>query len=86
MTRREADEELLERLGGLRSLAPDAARLERIRARGHAALRERHARAQRRRSRARFAVRVVEPALVGGLSASYLIAILFVLLKLRGIL
>ena len=86
MTMHEADEELLRRLGCLRVLEPDAARLERLRARCHATLLQRRHRAERRRTRAGFAARVLEPALVGGLSASYLLAILVVLLKLHGIL
>jgi hypothetical protein len=86
MTINEADEELLRRLGSLRVLEPDAVRLERLRARCHATLRQRRQQAVRSRKRGGFAARVFEPAFVGGLSASYLLAILFVLLRLHGIL
>jgi hypothetical protein len=86
MTMHEADEELLRRVACLRVVEPDAARLERVRARGHAALLRRRQQAERARRRDGFSARVLEPALVGGLSASYLLAILFVLLRLHGIL
>jgi hypothetical protein len=86
MTTYEADEELMRGLRRLRVVEPDAERLERVRARGHAALLPRRQRAERRRTRSSIAARVLEPALVGGLSASYLLAILFVLLKVHRIL
>lgn len=74
------DEELLRRLACLRLLEPEAARVERVRARCHAALLQRRQQAERPKWRDGFAARVLEPALVGGISASYLLAILFVLL------
>lgn len=86
MTLHESEEDLLSRLACLRVAEPDAARLERVRARGRATLLQRRQRAERRRTRNGFAARVLEPALVGGLSVSYLLAILFVLLKVHGIL
>jgi hypothetical protein len=42
--------------------------------------------AERRRRRDEFRSRVLEPALVGGLSATYLLMMVFVLLRLHGIL
>jgi type VI protein secretion system component VasF len=86
MTMHEADEELLRKMGSLRVLELDAVRLERVRARCHAALRQRRQQAERPRRRDGVSTRALESALVGGLSASYLLAILFVLLRLRGIL
>ena len=86
MTMHEADEKLLRSLGCLRVVEPDAARLQRVRARCHATLLRRRQQAERSRRRARFSARVLEPALVGGLSASYLLAMLFVLLRFHGIL
>jgi hypothetical protein len=85
MTRHETDDELLRRLGHLRMLEPDAGRLEHLRARCHARLQLRRQQAESRRRRASFTARVLEPAFVGGLSASYLLAMLFVLLKLYAI-
>lgn len=86
MTIHEADEDLRRGLGCWRVLEPDAARLERVRARCHATLLQRRQQAERARKRDGFSARVLEPALVGGLSASYLLAILFVLLRVHGIL
>jgi type VI protein secretion system component VasF len=86
MTMHESDQELLRRLGCLRVLEPDAARLERVRARCHATLLRHQQQAERVTRRDRFSARVLEPALVGGLSASYLLAIVLVLLRLHGIL
>jgi type VI protein secretion system component VasF len=86
MTLHEADEELLRRLGCLRVQEPDAARLERVRARCQATLRQRQQQAERANRRDGFSARVLEPALVGGLSAGYLLAMLFVLLRFHGIL
>jgi hypothetical protein len=85
MKRHDGDEELLHRLSGLRVVEADAARLERVRARCHAALVARQHQADRRRSRRAFAARVLEPVFVGTLSASYLLAMVFVLLRLHGI-
>jgi type VI protein secretion system component VasF len=82
----EAEEELMRRLGSLRVTEPDAARRERVRSRCRTMLLQRRQRAERRRARRRLAARALEPALVGGLSASYVLAMLFVLLKLHGIL
>lgn len=86
MTMHEADEELRRAFASLRVHQPDAARQARVRARCHAALTARHAQAKRRRRRHDFIVRVAEAALLGGLSASYLLAIVFVLLRLHGVL
>jgi hypothetical protein len=83
MTLHEAGDELLSRLGSLRVVEPDAARMERVRARGHATFVQRRQRAERPKRCEGFSARVLEPAFVGGLSASYLLAILFVLLRLR---
>jgi type VI protein secretion system component VasF len=80
------DEALLRSLGGLRVMEPDAARIERVRARCHAALLQRRRRAERQKNRGRVALRILEPVFVGTLSASYLLAILFVLLRLHRIL
>jgi hypothetical protein len=76
------DDEILGELRRLRVAAPDVARMERVRARCHAALVRRRERTERRRERQRTAMRVLETALVGGLSAGYLTALLFVLLGL----
>jgi hypothetical protein len=81
-----ADEDLLGRLRALPVAQPDATRLEGVRARCHVMLQQRQERAERARPRVSFSARVLEPALVAGLSASYLLAILFVLLRLHGIL
>jgi hypothetical protein len=86
MTMHEADEELLRRLARLPVVEPDAARVERVRARCHVALLQCRQEADRQTRRDGFAARVLAPALVGGLSASYLLAMLFVLLRLHGIL
>jgi hypothetical protein len=83
------DDDLLRRLRRLRVEEPDAVRLERVRARCHATLLRRQHQAERRNRRRAFVARVVswaEPTLVGGFSAVYLLAILFVLLRLRGML
>lgn len=81
MTMHDADDVVMRRLRTLRVHDADAARVDRVRARCHAALTERHAQAERRRRRRQFVVRVVEPALVGTLSAGYLLAMVFVLLR-----
>ena len=86
MTMPEADDALIRRLRHVRVHDPDAARIDRTRARCDAALMARHAQAARRRRRQQFVARVVEPALLGGLSTSYLLAIVFVLLRLHGVL
>jgi len=77
----DADDVLMRRLRTLRVQDPDAARRDRVRARCHAALTARHAQMERRRHQRQFVARVVEPVLVGGLSASYLLAMVFVLLR-----
>jgi hypothetical protein len=74
------DDELLRELRRLSVATPDAARAERVRARCHAAMLERREQTERRRRGQRMAVRALEPAVVGSLSAGYLLAILFVLL------
>lgn len=79
------DDEILRELRRLRVAAPDVARIERVRARCHAAMLVRRERTERRRRHRRMALCVLEPALVGGLSAGYLLAILFVLLELHGL-
>ncbi len=79
------DEELLRSLRDLHVAEPDAVRLERLRARCHASLLARRHQADLQRSRRAFAARVLEPVFVGGLSVSYLLAILFVLLRMHGI-
>jgi hypothetical protein len=77
------DDPILRRLSRLPMPAPDAARARRVVERGHAV-------AARRRSRAlarhRFARRVVEPALVGGFSLAYLVALVHDLLRWHGVL
>jgi type VI protein secretion system component VasF len=80
----DVDEALLRRLSGLRVMEPDAARIERVRERCSAALLQRRQQAERQTKRDRFTARVLEPLFVGTLSASYLLAILFVLLRLHG--
>jgi hypothetical protein len=80
-----ADDELLRSLRSLGVAEPDATRVERVRRRCHASLVQRRQRAERETRRAGFAARVLEPALIGALSASYLLAILFVLLRLHGV-
>jgi hypothetical protein len=77
------DDENLRELRRLPMAAPNVARIERVRARCHAALLERRERTERRRRRQHMAVRVVELTLVGGLSAGYLVAVLFVVLQLH---
>ena len=84
MTMNEADDELLRRLGRLRVAEADATRLERVRMRCHAALQQQQQRTERRKRRAAFVARVLEPTLVGGFSAGYLLAILLVLLGMHG--
>ena len=86
MKMHEVDEGGLHQLGGLRVIEPDAARLERVRARCHAALLQCRHQAERRSRREDFRSRVLEPTLVGGLSATYLLMMVFVLLRLHGIL
>jgi type VI protein secretion system component VasF len=83
MRMQEADDELMRRLGRLGVAEPDAVRLERVRSRCHAALLRRKQQAQRRRRRAQYAAQVLEPILVGGLSAGYLLMIVLVLLNVR---
>lgn len=78
------NDELLRRLRALGTAEPDTARRERIRALCHSTLVQRRRRAERQTRRAGFARRVVEPAVVATLSAGYLLAMLFVLLSLRG--
>jgi hypothetical protein len=82
MNSHESDD-ILSALRGLPAAAPDAARVERARVRCHAALLARRERIERRRNRGRMAARVAEPVLVGGLSVSYLVAILLVLIGLH---
>lgn len=77
------DDEILRELRRLPVAAPDGARLERVRARCHAAMLERRERTARRRRRQHMAVRVLELGFVGGLSAAYLLAVLFVVLQLH---
>ena len=86
MRMHDVDEDLLRRLSALPVAQPDAARRERVRARCHVTLQQRRERVDRARTRVSFSARALEPALVAGLSASYLLAILFVLLRLHGIL
>jgi len=83
MKTHDGDDELMRRLSELGIGEPDAIRLERIRSRCHAALLRRKHQAERRRRRARYAAQVLEPILVGGLSAGYLLMVLLVLLKVR---
>jgi type VI protein secretion system component VasF len=78
------DDELLRRLRSLGVAEPDAARLERVRARCHTTLAQRRQHVERQSRRAGFARRVLEPALVGTLSAGYLLAMLLILLSLHG--
>jgi type VI protein secretion system component VasF len=77
--------EILADLGRLPMAAPDVARLQDIRARCHAAIVDRRTRAERRAMRRQRIARVLEPALVGSLSAGYLVAILFVVLGFYGV-
>jgi type VI protein secretion system component VasF len=86
MKMHQADDAQLRTLGYLRVMEPDAARFDRVRARCHATLVRRRQQAERRRRRDEFRSRVLEPALVGGLSATYLLMMVFVLLRLHGIL
>jgi len=83
MKMHDGDDALLRTLGGLRVTEPDAARIERVRGRCHAVLLERRRRAERHKNRGRLALRMLEPVFVGTLSAGYLLAILFVLLRLH---
>jgi hypothetical protein len=83
MNLQQTDDDILRALRRLPVVAPDVARIERVRLRCHAAMLERRERTERRRRRQHMAVHVVEVALVGGLSAGYLAAILFVLLGLH---
>ena len=68
------DDRLDDVLGRLPSIAPDAARLERVRARCHTRLASRVARERRRRL---VWKQVVAPALVGGFCVVYFALVLY---------
>jgi hypothetical protein len=75
VTSRPADDDRLDHaLGKLPSMAPDAARLERVRARCHARLATRVTRERRRRL---VWKQVVGPALVGGFCVVYFALVLY---------
>jgi hypothetical protein len=83
MKTHEGDDDLMSRLGHLGIAELDAMRFEGIRSRCHAALLRRRLLADRRRRRAQYAAEVLEPILVGGLSAGYLLMMFLVVLKVR---
>jgi hypothetical protein len=81
------DTDALERsLRQLPMIAPDPARADRLRARCLAELTARHRRAERAARRWDAAGRVLGPALVGGLCAIYLVAVIGNALRIHGVL
>jgi hypothetical protein len=86
MTIDELDDQLLRDLHRVSVLTPDQARLERVRARCHAAIARRQLQAERSARRARFRARVLEPALVGGFCLTYLVGVFYNVLQFKGIL
>ncbi len=80
----EADEATLRRLRRLPVLEPDPARAERVRARCRDMLNRRQQRAERSTRPDRFTAVVLQPALVGSLGLSYLLAVLYDVIRLQG--
>lgn len=81
------DTDAIERsLSQLPVIAPDPVRVDRLRARCRAELTDRHRRAQRAARQWSAAGRVLGPALVGGLCAIYLVAIIGNALRIHGVL
>lgn len=67
-------------------IAQDPVRVDRLRARCRAELTDRHRRARRAARRWDAAGRVLGPALVGGLCAVYLVAVIGNALRIHGVL
>jgi hypothetical protein len=86
MTTVDPDDPLLRNLRRVPMLSPDEARVERIRARCHAAIARQRVQLDRSARRAKFIARVLEPALVGGLGLIYLSAVIRDVLRLHGML
>ncbi len=82
----ELDDQLLGDLHRVPVLTPDQARLERVRARCHAAIARRQLEAERSARRVRFRACVLEPALGGGFCLIYLAGVFYDVLRFKGIL
>jgi len=76
------DDPILRRLSNLTTPLPDPARAERTIERCHAVMTRRVRRQQPRRG---FGRRMLEPAVLGGFSLAYFVAIVDTLLRWRGV-
>ena len=79
----DADDATLRRLRRLRVLEPDRARAERVRARCHDMIARRQKRAEPTTGSDGFTAVVLQPALVGGLCISYLLAVVYDVIRLH---